>query len=166
MEGYGKRVLVADDEASVRRLVTLVLEQVGYIVHEAGDGFEALEEMKKRRFDVVVADYRIPRLDGEQFLILSRLMWPHIPTVLLSAELNDVPGRLSLHGPCAFLAKPFDSQRLLGVVRRALEMTCGCPDQGLTPRNNSGEVLSLSTSLHRSTYEKNIRVEESPLASN
>ena len=51
MEGYGKQVLVADDEASVRRLVTLVLEQVGYIIAWAGDGFEALEEMKKRRFD-------------------------------------------------------------------------------------------------------------------
>ncbi|MBA5870942.1 MAG: response regulator [Nitrospira sp. CR2.1] len=146
MEGYGKRVLVADGEASVRRFVMLVLEQVGYIVHEAADGFEAVGEMKKRRFDVVVADYRMPRLDGEQFLILSRLMWPQIPTILLSAELRDVPGRLSLHGPCAFLEKPFDSQRLVGVVREALEMTCGCPDQDAVTLPNAGDRVSLSPS--------------------
>ena len=146
MEGYGKRVLVADDEVSVRRLVTLVLEQAGYIVHEAADGFEALGEMKKRRFDVVVADYRMPRLDGEQFLILSRLMWPQTPTILLSAELHNVPNRLSLYGPCTFLAKPFDSQRLLGVVRGALELTCGCPDQDVVPLNSAGGSVSLSPS--------------------
>ncbi len=146
MEGYGKRVLVADDEVTVRRLVALVLEQAGYIVHEAGDGFEALGEMKKRRFDVVVADYRMPGLDGEQFLILSRLMWPQIPTVLLSAELNDVPGRLSLHGPCGFLAKPFDAHHLLNVVRGALETACGCPDQGVLRSHNPGDMLSVSPS--------------------
>lgn len=146
MEGYGKRVLVADDEVSVRGLVTRVLEEAGYIVHEAGDGFQALEEMKKRRFDVVVADYRMPRLDGEQFLILSRLMWPQTPTVLLSAELTEVPARLSLQGPCAFLPKPFDSQRLLGVVRSALDMTYGFPDQEVVARNSSGDLLPVSPS--------------------
>ena len=146
MEGYGKRVLVADDEVTVRRLVALVLEQAGYIVHEVGDGFEALGEMKKRRFDVVVADYRMPGLDGEQFLILSRLMWPQIPTVLLSAELNDVPGRLSFHGPCAFLAKPFEAHHLLNVVRGALEMTCGCPDQDVISHHSAGGSLSVSPS--------------------
>jgi len=146
MEGYGKRVLVADDEVTVRRLVALVLEQAGYIVHEVGDGFEALGEMKKRRFDVVVADYRMPGLDGEQFLILSRLMWPQIPTVLLSAELNDVPGRLSLQGPCAFLAKPFEAHHLLNVVRGALETACGCPDQDMLRSNNPGDMLSVSPS--------------------
>ena len=146
MEGYGKRVHVADDEESVRRLVSVVLEQAGYIVHEAGDGCEALSEMKKRRFDLVVADYRMPRLNGEQFLILSRLMWPQIPTVLLSGELNDVPGRLSLHGPCAFLAKPFEAHHLLNVVRGALETACGCPDQDMLRRNNPDDLLSVSPS--------------------
>lgn len=146
MEGYGKRVLVADDEVSVRRLVTLVLEQEGYIVHEAGDGLQALSEMKKRRFDVVVADYRMPRLDGEQFLILSRLMWPQIPTILLSAELSDVPGRLAQQGQCAFLGKPFDSQRLLEVIRGELSKACGCCDQELVPRKSARDPLSLSPS--------------------
>ncbi len=146
MEGYGKRVLVADGEESVRRLVSVVLEQAGYIVHEARDGCEALSEMKKRRFDLVVADYRMPRLNGEQFLILSRLMWPQIPTVLLSGELNDVPGRLSLHGPCAFLAKPFEAHHLLNVVRGALETACGCPDQDMLRSNNPDDLLSVSPS--------------------
>ena len=66
MEGYGKRVLIAEDEESVRRLLAVVLEEAGYTVHAVEDGMEALAEMKKRRFDAVVADYRMPRLDGER----------------------------------------------------------------------------------------------------
>ena len=126
MDGYGKRVLIAEDEESVRHLLAVVLEEAGYTVHVAEDGMEALAEMKKRCFDAVVADYRMPRLDGEQFLLLSRLMWPQTPTVLLSAEHTDVPEVLSIHGACALVPKPFDPQRLLQAMQSALETACAC----------------------------------------
>ncbi len=124
MEGYGKRVLVADDEESVRRLVAEVLEQAGYIVHAAADGVEALGEMKKRRFDAVISDFHMPRLNGEQFLLLCRLMWPDIPVLLLSADLREVPLPLKQHGASMLLAKPFSSQSLL----RALHESVSSPN--------------------------------------
>lgn len=120
MEGYGKRVLIADDEESVRRLVAVVLEQAGYIVHAAVDGVQALAEMKKRRFDAVISDFCMPRLDGEQFLLLCRLMWPDIPVLLLSAELRELPPSLRQQGAGILIAKPFSPQALLHALRESV----------------------------------------------
>ena len=120
MEGYGKRVLIADDEENVRRLVAIVLEQAGYIVHAAVDGVEALGEMKKRRFDAVISDFHMPRLDGEQFLLLCRLMWPDIPVVLLSAELQELPASLRQQGVRILVSKPFSPQVLLQTLHEAV----------------------------------------------
>lgn len=146
MEGYGKRVLVAEDEESVRHLLTLVLEEAGYTVHAVEDGMEALAEMKKRRFDAVVADYRMSRLDGEQFLLLSRLMWPQTPTVLLSAEHADLPVMLKMQGACALVPKPFDSQGLLQALQAAVVAACSCCSPSPIPREGTNNTLSVSPS--------------------
>ena len=156
MEGYGKRVLIAEDEESVRRLLAVVLEEAGYTVHAVEDGMEALAEMKKRRFDAVVADYRMPRLDGEQFLLLSRLMWPQTPTVLLSAEhtssallarcLHNLPVILKMQGACALVPKPFDSQGLLRTLQSAVEAACSCCSPSSIPREGTNNTLSVAPS--------------------
>ncbi|MBX3124232.1 MAG: response regulator [Nitrospira sp.] len=122
MEGYGKRVLIADDEESVRRLVAIVLEQAGYTVHAAVDGVEGLGEMKKRRFDAVISDFHMPRLDGEQFLLLCRLMWPDIPVVLLSAELLELPASLKQQGARILVSKPFSPHMLLQALHESLSL--------------------------------------------
>ena len=122
MEGYGKRVLIADDEESVRRLVAPVLEQAGYIVHAAVDGVEALGEMKKRRFVTVIFDFHMPRLDGEQFLLLCGLMWPDIPVVLLSADLRELPPSLKQQGACILVSKPFSPHMLLQALQDAVSL--------------------------------------------
>lgn len=125
MEGYGKRVLIADDEESVRRLVGVVLEQAGYIVHAAVDGIEALAEMKKRRFDAVISDFHMPRLDGEQFLLLCRLIWPDIPVLLLSAELQTLPPSLKQQGARILVSKPFSPQTLLQALHESVSLPAG-----------------------------------------
>ncbi len=122
MEGYGKRVLIADDEESVRGVVAAVLEQAGYIVHAAVDGGDALAEMKKRRFDAVISDYHMPRLDGEQFLLLSRLTWPEVPVLLLSADLTELPLTLKRQGASALVPKPFDPHSLLQALHEAISL--------------------------------------------
>ena len=122
MEGYGKRVLIADDEESVRRLVAVVPEQAGYIVHAAVDGVEALGEMKKRRFDAVISDFHMPRLDGEQFLLLCRLMWPDIPVLLLSADLQELPPSLKQQGARILISKPFAPETLLQSLHESVSL--------------------------------------------
>ncbi len=146
MEGYGKRVLIAEDEESVRSLLAVVLEEAGYTVHAVEDGMEALAEMKKRRFDAVVADYRMSRLDGEQFLLLSRLMWPQTPTVLLSAEHAELPVNLKMQGACVLVPKPFDPQGLLQVLQSSVEAAGSCCSPGPIPREAGNNALSVSPS--------------------
>lgn len=122
MEGHGRRVLIADDEDSVRRLVAVVLERAGYIVHSVADGIEALSEMKIWRFDAVMADCAMPRLDGVRLILLSRMMWPQIPVLLLSAEFLELPELVKKQGLCALISKPFDPQDLLRTLHEALAL--------------------------------------------
>ena len=70
MEKSGK-ILVVDDESSIRLLLSDVLSSEGFEVTEAKDGQESLEKMEQTRFDLVVTDIRMPRLDG--FAMLDRM---------------------------------------------------------------------------------------------
>jgi len=120
MKRQGKRVLIADDEGGVRRFIVTLLHRAGYIVHQAGDGMDALAEMKRWRFDVVLADYSLPRLDGVRLLLLSRMMWPEVPVLLLSADLTDLPQTLKKQGVSALVPKPFGPQELLEALQAAM----------------------------------------------
>ncbi|HEU4506378.1 MAG TPA: response regulator [Nitrospira sp.] len=64
MDGYGKRVLVAEDDDAVRTLICLILSEAGYNVYEASDGLEATESLKKRRYDALLTDYHMSKMDG------------------------------------------------------------------------------------------------------
>jgi DNA-binding NtrC family response regulator len=92
------------------------------------------------------AAYRMPRLDGEQFLLLSRLMWPQTPTVLLSAEHTDLPVILKMQGACALVPKPFDSQGLLRTLQSAVEAACSCCSPSSIPREGTNNTLSVAPS--------------------
>ena len=61
MDGYGKRVLVAEDDDAVRALICTILRDAGYNVYEACDGLEAIDSLKKRRYDVLLT---LPRRCG------------------------------------------------------------------------------------------------------
>ncbi len=119
MDGYGKRVLVVDDEEDCRCTLGLLLVQAGYSVYEACDGLEALNEMKRRRFDVVVTDYHMPRLNGLELLMLSRVVWPDLPVVIVSGGQRDIGDLATQRGAFAWIHKPCESAFLLDVVDAA-----------------------------------------------
>ena len=68
MDGYGKRVLVVDDDHHARFLIGALLDYAGYTVVPACDGLAALNELSKRHFDVVVTDFHMPVLSGIELL--------------------------------------------------------------------------------------------------
>lgn len=128
MEGYGKRVLIAEDDEDARNLLSMVLEKAGYSVYTALDGRQALEEMKKRRFDVVIADHHMPKLNALQLVLLGRLVWPDTPIILLTMMLpsagNTGLTRMSEQGePYGCLHKPYDIAELLSLMRNAILST-------------------------------------------
>lgn len=111
------RILVVDDERSIREFVTFALEFEGYEVFEARNGREALALLEAgERPDLLLVDVMMPEMDG---IALVRRMRADaalatLPVVMMSAGLNlDLP-RAEIS---AFLAKPFDLEDLVAVVR-------------------------------------------------
>lgn len=111
-------MLVVDDDASLRRVLTDLLADEGYDVVTASDGLAALESAREQPPAVILLDYQMPRCDGRQFATLYRqLPGPHAPIVLLTAAAT-VRQRAAEVGADAFLGKPFDLQRLYEVIER------------------------------------------------
>lgn len=121
MDGYGKRVLIAEDDENARNLLILVLEKAGYSVYVASDGRQALEEMKKRRFDAVVTDHHMPKINGFQLILLGRLVWPDIPMILLSGDDRSLAEMAAQGGAYGCLRKPYDVAELLDLMRSAIQ---------------------------------------------
>ena len=120
MDGYGKRVLIAEDDEDARNLLIMVLEKSGYGVYAVLDGRQALEEMKKRRFDVVVTDHHMPKMNGFQLVLLGRLVWPDTPMILLSGDDTSLAEMAEQGGAYGCLRKPYDAGELLGLMRDAI----------------------------------------------
>ena len=122
MDNHGIRILVAEDDDSNRSLLAVLLEHAQYEVHLAANGYEALECMFKGAVDAVVTDWHMPRLSGADFLSLSRILWPNVPVIVVSAyaapSVEGFP-----RGAFAWLIKPFESKVLLQVLQTAVQST-------------------------------------------
>lgn len=109
-------ILIVEDDQSLRTVIRLVLEGVGYQIVEATNGRDALQLIEVGRVDAVVSDVRMPLLSGEELVaqIRSDPRIAEIPTLLLSG-FDLGPTRL---GADAVLKKPFDARQLVQAVRR------------------------------------------------
>lgn len=118
-----RKILVADDSLSVRRLVATRLQAEGFEVIEAEDGEEALRRAIEDAPDLIVLDKVMPKLDGFEVVrsIRERDEIRTIPIVMLTerASEDDVVGGLSL-GVNDYVAKPFSPRELMMRVRKAL----------------------------------------------
>jgi CheY-like chemotaxis protein len=129
MDGYGKRVLVAEDDDALRALICSILTDAGYNVYEACDGLEAIDSLKKRRYDVLLTDYHMPKMDGVELLDLAQAMWPELPVILATSDilLTDQRAHALLEPAYAILDKPFDRLSLLNTIQSAAQ---GLPKPG------------------------------------
>ncbi|GAB3936172.1 response regulator [Larkinella terrae] len=121
-----QRILVVDDEATSRMLLTIQLTRAGYQVIVAGDGLEALKWINTpgHTVDLILLDLMMPRLSGLDVLhfLHSRLGRP--PVILMSAaERTIVRQGIVDASPDAFLQKPFSNQRLLDQLQELLPVS-------------------------------------------
>jgi CheY-like chemotaxis protein len=86
------RILLVDDEPSIRQLGSVLLETQGYEVHAAEDGFDALASLKQSLPDIIISDLRMPNMNGFEFLSVVRQKFPHIPVIAISGEYS--PGTM------------------------------------------------------------------------
>jgi len=110
-------ILVVDDDATLRCLLAIALEDAGYRVEEAHDGIQALAQVGRCSPDLILTDLRMPRLDGIE---LARLLAPHTPpTPLILMSADPLPPNCSL----PFIRKPFQIEELLTLMARTLPVS-------------------------------------------
>lgn len=119
-----KRILVVDDEAQIRTMLTEILEQEGYEVHTAGNGEEGLDLAGKLAFDLVITDMIMPVKDGLKFIMELVRDQPDLKIIAISGggaikaeRYLTMAGYL---GDVATLEKPFKLEVLLELIRKRL----------------------------------------------
>ncbi len=120
--GTGAKLLVVDDERSMRELLSIVLRREGYDVTLAENGRAALDYLEARRFDLLVSDIKMPDMTGVDVLRAAKRIDPDILGIMItafaSADTAIEAMRLGAHD---YLSKPFDVDELKIKVRNALE---------------------------------------------
>ncbi|MDR4479799.1 MAG: response regulator [Nitrospira sp.] len=120
MSSHGKRILVADDDDAARDMLSALLVQAGYNVHATRNGREAVAEMQRKHFDLVITDCEMPHLDGRELLSYSRAAWPDTPVIMLSGGPVASAEEVNRIGAYAWVEKPYDTWFLLEIIRDAL----------------------------------------------
>lgn len=120
-DSHMKHILTVDDSNSVRLMVKTLLQQAGFVVHEAADGLAGLELARDREVDLALVDLHMPGLDGLALVKALRELpqYRSTPILMMSTEASDEAkqaGRLA--GANGWVSKPFDPARLVEVVRR------------------------------------------------
>jgi DNA-binding NtrC family response regulator len=116
------RVLVIDDERSIRNTLKDILEFEKYTVELAEDGFKALELLQTKDFDVILCDIKMPGMDGIEVLQKVEEIKPDTPVVMISGHGNiDTAVESIKKGAYDFIEKPLDLNRLLITLRNAMD---------------------------------------------
>ncbi len=118
------RVLLVDDEPSVRQIGRRILERAGFTVDEADDGPVAIEQFRDRpdEFDSVLLDLTLPSLDGLAVMRELRAIRPSVPVVLCSGwSADEVAAGLGSAPHTAFLQKPYQMQTLVEALQSVAE---------------------------------------------
>ena len=116
----GRRILVVDDEQRMIRFIRMNLDLEGFSVHEAYDGKDALNQMRKVMPDLVILDVMMPKLDGFETLAMLREI-SSVPVIMLTArgDEDDRVRGLEL-GADDYVTKPFSPRELVSRVRAVL----------------------------------------------
>ncbi len=127
-------ILVVDDQLDIRIISKRILENEGYQVIMAEDGFQALNLLEKHHIDLIIADIAMPNLNGYQLFerINRHPDWAHLPFIMLSGRDLDSDIRYGKSlGVDDYITKPFDLHDLVASVRgrlRRAEQLAGCLD--------------------------------------
>ena len=116
-----KQILVIDDSASLRQVVSISLKSAGYDVIEAGDGKEALETLDGKKGNLIICDVNMPVMDGISFVKELKRLPEHkfVPVIMLTTESREtrkLEGQVA--GAKAWVVKPFRADQILQAVSK------------------------------------------------
>jgi nitrogen regulation protein NR(I) len=114
------RILVADDEPNLRRVLTAILRREGYDVVQAADGAEAIDLLAEP-VDVVITDLKMPRIDGMEVLRHASANLPHVPVIMITAfgTVDNAVAAVKA-GAFDYIEKPFEQEQIRQIVNKAV----------------------------------------------
>ena len=119
IQSNGKRILLVEDERNIRELVKTVLSADGHTVAEANNGVEGLSVFRKEPFDLIIIDFGIPFMQGDELAVRIKQLAPHQPILMMTGQgvIRSGP-----RNPVdAVIAKPFGIERLRQTTVSLLE---------------------------------------------
>ncbi len=115
-------VLLVEDKESMSQMLKETLESEGYRTVIAKDGLEGIRQIKEGHFDLILSDLKLPKKDGIEVLKASRMESPLTPVIMMTAYGTiETAVKAMKEGAFDFITKPFDTDHLLLLIRRALE---------------------------------------------
>ncbi|MGE8504000.1 two-component system chemotaxis response regulator CheY [Ectopseudomonas oleovorans] len=119
----GKTVLIVDDSASIRQVVSITLKGAGYDVIEGCDGKDALGKLDGRKVHLIISDVNMPNMDGITFLknVKQLPAYKFTPVIMLTTEAGEAKkeeGRAA--GAKAWVVKPFQPAQMLTAVSKLI----------------------------------------------
>ncbi len=129
-----KRILVAEDDPSIRKVIKLRLEHEGFVVFISGDGEEALREVERDLpFDLIILDVKMPRMNGYEACRRMRAMaaLARVPIIIITATESQVMrlmDRCIEAGADDWICKPFQTRQLMEKIHRLIKESEGGGD--------------------------------------
>ncbi len=155
------QVLIVDDDKSLREFLEIFLSKDGFRVLTAGDGEEALQELQKTEVDVVLADIRMPKMDGIAFLKALRERGLNLPVIMITAYASlDTAVQAKREGAFDYVSKPFKLDELRKLIERALEKRGG-GDNHLVGDGDTFGIIGKSPAMRR-VFEMLPRIARAP----
>jgi DNA-binding NtrC family response regulator len=116
------KILLVDDDSSVRRVLQFKLEKKGFKVDTAADGLQALEAIKSAPYDLLLSDIRMPKKDGIELLNEATAVQPAMKVILITAHatVNQAVQAVKL-GAFDYITKPFEDEELFVAIEKALQ---------------------------------------------
>lgn len=140
-------ILIIDDEKSIRNTLKDILEHEGYNITEAEDGSQALKLAAKEKYDVILSDIKMPKMDGMEVLEKLQELTPETPVVMISGHGTiDTAVEAIKKGAFDYIAKPPDLNRMLVTIRNAMDRS---------------ELITETKTLKRKIYKTNEIIGES-----
>lgn len=119
----GKTILVVDDSASVRQVVSIALKGAGYDVLVGTDGKDALTKLDGRRIHLIISDVNMPNMDGITFVTEAKKLaaYKFTPIIMLTTESQeDKKRQAQAAGAKAWVTKPFQPDQMLAAVGKLI----------------------------------------------
>lgn len=118
-----EKILIIDDNESLRYTLENVLDEAGYKTFSVAEGVKAIEEMRSKSYDLVICDMKLPKMDGMQIMNEVKRIDPQIPFIFLTA-FGDIKNAVEAmkSGATDYLTKPFDNDGMILTIRKALEL--------------------------------------------